>query len=1227
MGAEKVSLRTTAHRAALAVLLACAAPAQGGVALDGSLGPVGALAGPNFAIGADLGRQVGGNLFHSFSAFSLTAAESATFSGPGTVANIISRVTGGSASAIDGRLASTIPGANFYFLNPAGIVFGPNATLDVGGSAHFSTASHLSLGDGGFFSAGADPSASTLTAAEPAAFGFFGRGAPIEVRGTNLFVAPNATLSLQAGDILIEGAALSASGGNVDLAAQGGVRLVGSAVWTESGWAAPPGRVSIVGGEIRLERSSVGSYNYSDQAAGTVALTALGGDLHLEDTLVESVSHFLGSGGEIRLGARNIGLAGGSRIFSRSNGLAGGSVFLNAEESILAYGRNDRGYGSQVYTLAENWGNAGNVNVEANYIGLVDGAQIGSLAMGGGSGGMVGLLARDIYIAGADAMGFPSALTSESLRTGNAGFIVISADNLTLADGGKIAASTFGTMRGGGMSGSIFAEVQGLLTVTGVNASGKPSAIEASSFGTGSAGFISIEAGGARILGGGKIVSATGYAGVDAGDGGFVRMAVADTLRVAGNGLGGEKSIIYANTTGPGHAGFIDIEAGRVELAEGGQIMSSTFSPAADAGSGGTVSIKAGNLSITGAGVNGTRESSGIYTESNGMGSAGFIFLDLGRLDMGAGGQIGSGSFGTMDGAGSGGFISAKVSGQATIAGSGENGQNTGIKSNTRGPGSAGYISLEAGDLALVDGGQIGSSTFGAMDGAGGGGYVTVDVANATRISGVGANGFPSALIAETYGSGYAGSIELDTGSLMLSDGAAISSNTFSDAAGAGSGGNIRIVAREEVRVAGVNEQWDRVSGIFSDSNGPGAAGTITVEGRRVELADGGAISSTAFGGAAAGGWGSIAVTASESLRILGTHQSDNGNLDRSGIFTNTEGEAFAGDIVIETPRLEVHDGGLIVSSTLGQLPGARGDGRIDILAGSVLLFGVGPDGNPSLISTQSEGPGRAGDVTIFADSLKLGGGARISSASYGQGPDAGNGGGVFINAGRIVLAGRRPDGTPTGINAESTGPGMAGNIGITAGSALVLAGGAEIATSASEADGGNITLRVGHLLQLTDSRITTSVGSGFGNGGNIDIDPVFTVLNNSVIQANAYGGDGGNIRIVTDHLIASTDSHIEASSQLGIDGSVEISTPNVDVGSGLMVLPSNYLDAALLLRDACAGRATGAASSFTGAGRGGLAQGPGGLLTSRYDTLLPAGTAALSAVPARLTFACGGRS
>ena len=100
------------------VVLSPLSPAAAQIRTDGTVGPARSLTGPNFTIGADLGRQVNGNLFHSFGQFSLAnmpVPESATFtatSNTGPISNVIGRVTGGNPSSIDGAIVSAIPGAN-----------------------------------------------------------------------------------------------------------------------------------------------------------------------------------------------------------------------------------------------------------------------------------------------------------------------------------------------------------------------------------------------------------------------------------------------------------------------------------------------------------------------------------------------------------------------------------------------------------------------------------------------------------------------------------------------------------------------------------------------------------------------------------------------------------------------------------------------------------------------------------------------------------------------------------------------------------------------------------------------------------------------------------------------------------------------------------------------------------------------------------------------------------
>src|SRR5438132_4166709 len=183
------------------VLTLCAQPLFGGVVLDGSFGTRGALPGPNYMIQASFGRQVGSNLFQSFSQFNLNSSESATFSGPNTVHNILARVTDGNPSSIDGTVNSSIPGANLFFLNPAGVIFGAHAQVNVSGSFAVSTANYLKLADGGrFYSSlgGGD----VLTSAPVSAFGFLTSApAPVSITGSTLNVASQKSFSLVAGDI------------------------------------------------------------------------------------------------------------------------------------------------------------------------------------------------------------------------------------------------------------------------------------------------------------------------------------------------------------------------------------------------------------------------------------------------------------------------------------------------------------------------------------------------------------------------------------------------------------------------------------------------------------------------------------------------------------------------------------------------------------------------------------------------------------------------------------------------------------------------------------------------------------------------------------------------------------------------------------------------------------------------------------------------------------------
>lgn len=176
------------------------------------------------------GTRAGTNLFHSFGEFSVGASNTANFLNTpinGTLpftTNILSRVTGGNPSNIFGTIKTTDFGsANLFLINPAGVVFGPNASLSIGGSFHVSTADYLKLADGVRFNAVPNVAQDALLSTSPvAAFGFLDPNpAAIAIQGSTLQVPDGQTLSVVGGEVTIQGGTLSAPNGRVQVAGAG----------------------------------------------------------------------------------------------------------------------------------------------------------------------------------------------------------------------------------------------------------------------------------------------------------------------------------------------------------------------------------------------------------------------------------------------------------------------------------------------------------------------------------------------------------------------------------------------------------------------------------------------------------------------------------------------------------------------------------------------------------------------------------------------------------------------------------------------------------------------------------------------------------------------------------------------------------------------------------------------------------------------------------------------
>jgi large exoprotein involved in heme utilization and adhesion len=267
------------------------------------------------------------------------------------------------------------------------------------------------------------------------------------------------------------------------------------------------------------------------------------------------------------------------------------------------------------------------------------------------------------------------------------------------------------------------------------------------------------------------------------------------------------------------------------------------------------------------------------------------------------------------------------------------------------------------------------------------------------------------------------------------------------------------------------------------------------------------------------------------------------------------------------------------------------------------------------------EAPGIGGNVTVNAGTVTVRNGATLSATTRGSGQGgtltvnatgpvalAGSGSGLFTDSeasgagGNInVQAAHMTMDNGATVSAASSSTGDAGTITIDAGSEF-LSTNSSITTEASQASGGNITLLATDMIRLRDSQISASVFGGPATaGGNILIDPNFIILQNSQIIAQAFQGAGGNINLTFNQaLLRDARSTISASSEFGVNGTVNINSPAQNLSGALVPLEQSFLSGNTISNQRCAARmAQGQISTFIVTEREGLPQEPGGMLMS----------------------------
>ncbi|MBU7583663.1 MAG: filamentous hemagglutinin N-terminal domain-containing protein [Nostoc sp. TH1S01] len=335
---------------------------------------------------------------------------------------------------------------------------------------------------------------------------------------------------------------------------------------------------------------------------------------------------------------------------------------------------------------------------------------------------------------------------------------------------------------------------------------------------------------------------------------------------------------------------------------------------------------------------------------------------------------------------------------------------------------------------------------------------------------------------------------------------------------------------------------------------------------------------------------------------------------DGSSLDTSSSNRGFAGNIIINSQNISLDSRSSIRSETLD----TGNPGLIEINAEKLTVT------NGAAISSRTTGSTAGGNINIIANTVDLSRGGQILTSAF----SSGNAGNITIEAkNRVSISGSDPtfaarlaefgseainnDGANSGLFARVRGTerANAGNITVNARS-LRLDNQGTITTGTTAGEGGNINLNVRDVVLLrNNSTISANAGTANagGNGGNININTKFLIAvpgENSDISANAFDGRGGRVDITAQSIFGieprfrNTEfSDITASSQLGVNGEVTITTPQVDPIQGLSELPTSVVDSSTLLAADCSTEDENNNSQFVVTGRGGLPANPYELL------------------------------
>ena len=1043
-----------------------------------------------------------------------------------------------------------------------------------------------------------------------------GNGGKVEINTGNLLLSEGAQISTSTfGD---------GNAGSVSIFATDSVELSSSNIFSTVGEGAigNSGTVEInTGNLLLLGGAQISTSTFGDGNAGNINLQAASIDVTGTSPDGEFSSGFLanvsetgiGHGGNIYIETGQLRMTDIAIISSSTFGQGNaGLVSIFATDSLeLA----DSGIFSNVGENAV--GDGGNIEISTLSLNAING-QISLSASGNGNAGNIQIKAQEVNL-------YNSIISGETSGTGNLGNLTIDTGNLVIRNGGDIRLDA--NLESTGSTGNIIVNASESVNIIGVSPGGIRSRINTRTFGSGSAGSVIINTPRLTVRNGGTIFASS----FNTGQAGDVIINASESVEVSGGSpvnfdpesiefvidpsINPEditaffSNISTGSNRGEGKAGSVFITTNKLTIQEGGRIGTSTLGR----GSSGLVQVKANQVEIAGdLSINELYSESSLNVFTSGVGTAGTLNLETGRLTIRDGGQI---SVSSVNGSSAGSInIQASV---VELIGEGrfpsENGETIipseisvatnripdETSTNIEFSGSSvGSLTLEADQLRILNGAQI--STFTGDVGSSG----SIDIrANTIEISGRGTRTITLSTGETTIGSqiyalasngGNTGDILITAQTLIGQDGATIRT----DSLGTGSSGSIQIQAEQVL--------FDDQVFISSGTAGAGNGGNITIETEQFTMQnnsrifsgislppDESEITSVEIPPNRRGG--TVFIQASESINVEGEGTSISTGVSEEGARGN------GGNVIIETEDLTINNQAFLFTGTQG-----NGDaGSVNIQAENIELTGssgistavfetgVGNGGNVTIetgdltidnrasLSTGTQGNGDAGSVNIQAENIELIDSSFIFANVSETG--VGNGGTITVDADELTVRNQSI------IGVSSEGEGNPGNIDVNASQVRLEQAG--LVAESVTGEGGNITINSPDISVRRESRISAA-GSESGQtfDGNIDINSnLLVLLENSEIVTSAFDPTGGsniNIRPLGNSelgLLQSQNSIINAAGELSID-----TTLNFDPPESLQV---EVVDpAALIAQDPCI---QGRNSSFIITGRGGIAPDP----------------------------------